>query len=40
MITGQNLTTFLSVVERKIHNIDLHIVDKLSLNYMHTYFLF
>ena len=34
MIIGQNLTTFLSAVERKIHNIDLHIVDKLSLNYM------
>ena len=33
MIIGQNLT-FLSVVERKIQDIDLHMVDKLSLNFM------
>ena len=34
MIIGQNFTTFLSVVERKIQDIDLHMVDKLILNFM------
>lgn len=34
MTIGQNLTSFLSVVERKIHDRDLCMVNKLNLNYV------